>query len=76
VRLKAPVTSSGAKAFARRLAALGGRIELAAETGTFIVSLDDSLVDEIRRMEMIAVIGGITVGGRYPKRIMVRQGDR
>ena len=65
VRLKQPVTPERKLALSIKVDSLGGKVELNAEKGTFLISLDDSRVGDIRGMNIVALVGGVTMNRRW-----------
>ena len=64
VWLNEPLTTKKVEAFTRAVVDRGGRIELAATRGAFIISIDHTFIDELKAMPGVKLIGGVEIRPR------------
>ena len=68
VWLNEPLTPKKVEAFTRAVVDRGGRIELAATRGAFIISIDHTFIDELRTMPGVKLIGGVEI---HPRKVPI-----
>lgn len=64
VQLNEPLTTNKVEAFTRAVVDRGGRIELVATKGAFVISIDHIFFDELGAMPNVKLIGGVGIRKR------------
>ncbi len=64
VQLHDPLTTNKVEALTKAVVLRGGRIELVANKGAFVVSIDHVFSDELRAMPIVKLIGGVGIRKR------------
>jgi len=64
VQLSEPLTTNKVEAFTRAVVDRGGRIELVATNGAFIISIDHIFLNELGAMPIVKLIGGVGIRQR------------
>jgi hypothetical protein len=64
IKLKEPITPKKIDSFSKKIITMGGKIELVAEKGVFVINIDYSFREVIRKMHDVKLIGGINVKRR------------
>ncbi len=72
VQLQEPLTPKRVDAFTRAVVERGGRVELMATKGSFVISIDNIFFNELRTMPIVKMVGGVGIQQRNVPVILKR----
>ena len=72
VQLNGPLTTNKIEAFKKAVTDRGGTIEIVANKGAFVISIDHIFSDELGAMSIVKLIGGVGIRKRSVSHIKKR----